>query len=51
MDIRKHRFIPTIPTNTRIIAGNKERELRRAALKRQLAREVEEYIHRLSEEA
>lgn len=39
MDIRKHRFVPSIPTGTRIIENKKRKARRRQALKRLVERD------------
>lgn len=39
MDIRKHRFVPSIPTGTKIMKSKKEKARSRAALKRLVERD------------
>lgn len=39
MDIRKHRFVPSIPTGTKIIESKKRKAQRRPALKRLVERD------------
>ncbi len=39
MDIRKHRFVPPIPTATKVIESKKRKAQRRQALKRLVERD------------
>ena len=39
MDIRRHRFVPSIPTGTKIIESKKRKAQRRRALKRLVERD------------
>lgn len=39
MDIRRHRFVPSIPTGTKIIESKKRKAQRRQALKRLIERD------------